>query len=407
MKIALIGDLQYKPGEEQTVFSYMEQVRAWQPELAVSLGDMGSGRQAGTKEAMLQCRAFFDTLPCETVVLLGNHDVEYRPDEDTRLREQEKWHAEVFAQEKPYRAVHCGDTLLLCLSVERQPQELLLSQHALYSSAEQLSWAREQLAAHMGPVIVLSHAPVAGSGLRCCPPVHHAATDAFMGQNFDPWAWRDLLDDHPNIRLWGSAHFHMGHAYERAITVRNGATHLSCGVMCSCARDNTRQTRLMELMPDGRILLSTMDHLAGGEISQDAVLMPDSSLSGRYYAPSEHEFLIGEDRALRVWDAPALGRVYIATESGRLWEYDRALQELTGTICSGEKAVDLSVFCGRIYVQTDSGCFSVPIDSDQRFHRLSGFVPRLERPEDALPAPSLPILPFQTLSAPEGEYILL
>lgn len=408
MKIALIGDMQYRPGEEPVVFSYMEQLAAWGPELAVSLGDMGSGRMAGTKEAMAQCRAFFDTLPCETIALLGNHDVEFRPDDDTALREQEKWHAEVFGCDRPYRAVKIGEVLLLCLSVERQPQELLLSQHALYSSREQLCWAREQLRAHKGPAIVLSHAPVAGSGLRCCPPVHHAATDAFMGQDFDPWAWRELLKENPQIVLWGSAHFHMGHGYERAITVREETTHVSCGVMCSCARDGTRQTRLMEIRQDGHILLCTMDHLKGGEISPDAEIVPGKGvISGDFGTPKDGEFLIGEDRALRAWDAPELGRAYIATEAGRLWEYDRELRELTGTLCSGEQARSVSVYCGRIYVQTESGCFSVPADSQQRFMRLSGFVPQERRAEEAAEQAALSPIGFTTFAAPEGEYVRL
>ncbi|MDO4739956.1 MAG: metallophosphoesterase [Eubacteriales bacterium] len=402
MRIALIGDLQYRKGEEAAVEKYMEQIAAWKPELAVSMGDMGSGREAGTKEAMLQCRAFLDRLPCETIVLLGNHDVEYRPDDDTRLRRQEEWYTEVFGAEKPYAAWECAGAFLLCMSAQRQPQELLLSQHALYASPEQMDWAGRQLRAHRDrPTIVLSHAPCAGSGLRCCPPVHHAATDAYMGQNFDPHAWRRLLKENPQIFLWGSAHFHMGHGYARAITVRDGTTHFSCGVMCSCARDGTRQTRLMEIEEDGAVALYTMDHLAGGKITRDARIRAGDT------AQEQRSVLIGEDKALCAWDAPALRRSYIATQAGRLWEYDEELQELTGMLCAGEHAQALSVFCGRIYVQTEEGVFSVPMDSQQRFARLSGFVPRCERKEKALPCEPLATRAFRTQREAEGEYIEL
>ena len=400
MKIALIGDLQYQQGEQESIRKYMTQIAAWQPELAVSMGDMGTGEMRGAKEAMLECRSFFDILPCETVTLLGNHDVEYRPDAKSRAYLPEQWRKEVFGTDVPWRAVEAEGFLLLCLSIERQSEELFLSPNALYLSPEQTAWARAILAVHKDmPTIIISHSPVAGSGLRCCPPVHHRATDAFMGQNFDPCIWKTILDENPQIFMWCSAHFHMGHAYARAVTVRGTTTHVSCGVMCSCARDDTRQTRLLELK-DGCVQLYTMDHLQNGLLSHDMTVCPGGKLP-----ETEHSLLIGADKALKIWDCPALGRVYIATQGGRLWEYDHALEERTGTLCLDEYAREVCVFCSRIYVRTSKGCFSVAIDSHQRFCRLGGFTPQEKRPETDLPAKPLPSLRFSAKQEAEGEYI--
>lgn len=410
MKIALIGDLQYKHGEQETLRGYMAQIASWQPDLAVFLGDMGPDGMRGTKEGMLDCRGLFDLLPCETIALLGNHDVEYRPDSKTRFHRPEQWRREVFGSETPWRAVRTERFQILCLSTERQPEETLLTQHALYSSEEQYQWARAQLESHPAlPTIILSHAPVAGSGLRCCPPVHHAATDAFMGQNFDPKMWTQLLRDHKQIFLWASAHFHMGHGYDRAITDRGGVVHASCGVMCSCSRDGTRQTRLMETLPGGTVRLLTMDHLAGGTVAQDAEVYPDGrSPRGRFCAPDAQEILIGDDHAVAAWDSPETGRVFIATQAGRLWEYDRNLSDLTGTLCVGEQTNGAALNGGRIFVQGASGVFSADANAPTRFLRLSGFVPQERRAEEAMPEEGLlhPIA-FTTHRESEGEYVTL
>lgn len=400
MKIALIGDMQYKNGEQEILRRYMTQIASWQPDLAVFMGDMGPDGLRGTKEGMQDCKSLFDLLPCETIALLGNHDVEYRPDSPSRAYTPEKWRQEVFGGETPWRAVEKDGFLILCLSVERQPEEMLLSQHALYSSPEQLSWARETLAAHKKlPTIVISHAPVAGSGLRCCPPVHHRATDAFMGQNFDPFSWKDLLAENPQVLLWCSAHFHMGHGYARAVSMRANTAHVSCGVPASCARDATRQTRLLEIK-DGCAELYTMDHMQNGLVSHDLTLR-----AGEQLPESPHDILIGDDHALRVWEAHAIGRFYIATQAGRLWEYDCALEELSGALCTDEAVQEVSVFCGRIFVRTQEGCFSVPADSALRFRRLSGYAPQLRCGENAMPDRPLRSAPFTLRTEPEGEYI--
>ena len=55
MRIALIGDLQYKPGEDAEIAGRMRQVAAQKPDLAVFLGDMGCNGATGTLAGMTAC----------------------------------------------------------------------------------------------------------------------------------------------------------------------------------------------------------------------------------------------------------------------------------------------------------------------------------------------------------------
>ena len=48
MRMVLIGDLQYQLGEEREILQSFAQLRALTPDLAVSMGDMGSA-EAGRR----------------------------------------------------------------------------------------------------------------------------------------------------------------------------------------------------------------------------------------------------------------------------------------------------------------------------------------------------------------------
>ena len=407
MRLALIGDLQYVPGEEAELRRFLGQVNAWRPDFAVSLGDMGPSGERGTRKGFAESAAVLREVDCPKAVLLGNHDVEYRPDAPFG-REPAAWYPEAFGREVPWQAVEMDGVFLLCVSIERQPRETFFTQHALYLSDAQFAWAREQLVAHRDwPTVVVSHAPLAGSGLRCVPFVHSAATDAYLDHTFDALRWKELARENPQIRLWCSAHFHMGHEYRAAIAQREGIVHVSCGVPCSCARDGTRETRLLEIA-GGEAHILTLDHLAGA-IREDArVPMNGPGAHGGLYEPAPGEILLGEDRALTVWDCPQRGRAFIATEYGKLWEYDRALGELTGAVCRKTPVAAVAVERDRLFFATALGdVFSVGRDDRERFEVRGGYGAQALRAERALPAGRLGSVPFTRRTEREEEYILL
>ena len=122
MRIALIGDLQFREGEQPAIRRAMEEIAAQRPELAVAMGDFGCQGRQGSAAGFHECADFLKMLPCECVPLLGNHDVEYRLD-DAMEKDPARWYRDAFGREQLWCAMERGGMLLLFLSVEKQPRE--------------------------------------------------------------------------------------------------------------------------------------------------------------------------------------------------------------------------------------------------------------------------------------------
>lgn len=407
-RIVLIGDLQYAAGEEERIRKHMEQINSLKPDFAVFMGDMGCHGKTGSKEGMQACREFFSILDCSVVVLMGNHDVEYRPD-DPIVREPETWYRMLFGRDHPWQAWETEEAFILCLTIERQPEETLRTQHALYVSDKQFEWAKAQLESHQDrPTIIFSHAPVAGSGLRCCPPIHSAATDAHLDHAFNALKWRKLMKENPQIRLWCSAHFHMGHDYDTAIVSDKTTVHVSVGVLTSAARDGSRDTRAIDLA-NGQATVMTLDHWEN-TLRKDAVVPLSGNIppQGRMAIRRADEILLGEDHIRAAFAFRDWGRAYVITDGDMLWEYDRELQEITGAICCKRPVHALAIQDKRLYVEMKNGAmFSVDMDDPGRFDRLSGYVSQKVRTEKMLADPKLPAAEYSVRSTREGEYVQL
>ena len=75
--------------------------------------------------------------------------------------------------------------------------------------------------------------------------VHVKNRCAWLNHSSNPERFVRLVDEHPNIRLWCSGHFHLSHNYADSISVV-GRTAFACtGVMGDCNRDGFRQTRVL------------------------------------------------------------------------------------------------------------------------------------------------------------------
>lgn len=405
MRIAMIGDLQYAPGEEEQIEKRLIEIRNLKPDLAVSMGDMGASGKTGSEEGMRACARLLEQLGCRVIPLLGNHDVEYRPD-DPFIRTPDIWYRTVFHREDPWELLDFGNVMLLCLSVVRQPEETLVTQHALYASDAQYGFALRALKEHPDkPFILLSHSPMAGSGLRNCPYVHGAATDTYMDQSFEPLRWKELIRQFPSIRLWGSAHFHMGHDYESSVTFRDNVFHVSGGVLTSCSRDGDLQTRILDV-EDGRIQVLTYDHNTHA-LTPDLRIPLDPALpaEGHYAEPAVNEILIGEDTPAAVIRCPELHRSYIRTEYGKLWEFDETLQDLTGCIFRKTPVSSAAFRNGRLFFRTADGCFSVdPLDR-HRFEIRAAYAPQAIRRETFFPEDTLCEVPFTSFTSRAGTHI--
>lgn len=407
MKIAIIGDLQFGGGKYDEVAEQMSRVAGLAPDLAVSMGD-AAGPRIHTRYGLEDTKKLMDLLCCPYTALLGNHDVEFQRGHAGEY-DPIAAYREIFDCE-PWSALEVCGTLLLFISVEPQNADEMRTVNGVMVSERQFLWVKEQLCTHPGmPTLIFSHAPAAGNGMRCAPPLHSAATDTYLDQTADALRWRTLQREFPQIKVWFSAHYHMGHDYDSAITEKEGVIHISCGVLAPCSRDNTRHTRFAELTDDGRLIISTFDHDAPEKgLTEDAVidLSDGAQTHGRIAHPTEHEMPIGFEEVLGVMYLASRDRYYISTSGGRLWEYLPELAEYSGTVVYEDVCTELRADTQRLYVNTRSGgIFSVELDSADRFERLGSFTPPKRRAEDGMHGEALPSVRFETRTSKEGLYV--
>lgn len=374
MRIALIGDLQYGSAEEEQLDLKFSQISALKPDFAVIMGDFG-GPHINSLQGFEDTRKIADSLCCDYTVILGNHDVEYRVgcygsfDPIGSVRQ-------VFGTEPYFSAVMNG-VLIICITCEPQPPEGMRTVNAVYVSEEQYKLIRQRLSENPDiPTIIISHPPLAGSGLRLSPPLHCAATDTYLDQTFDCLRWQRLTEEFPQIRVWCSAHLHLGHDYTSAITEKCGVYHVSCGVMTRCSRDGSKHTRIIDITDDGKLLVSTVDHNKNGELRADAVidLKCKEPTSGVFVHASRGEVLLGNDNPKALWRCAELDRYYIYTENGLLWEYLCELDDLSGAITFNTEVSEL-YFDGENLVlgYGDGSASAVAANSADRFQRIGSF----------------------------------
>ena len=57
--------------------------------------------------------------------------------------------------------------------------------------------------------MVFTHAPIMGSGLKVVQTVHVKNRCAWLNHSGHPRQFIELVEQHPNIKLWFSGHFHL------------------------------------------------------------------------------------------------------------------------------------------------------------------------------------------------------
>jgi hypothetical protein len=82
--------------------------------------------------------------------------------------------------------------------------------HEVYIDDEQFAWFEQVLAANKErPVVVFTHAPPMGCGLKVVENVHVKNRCAFLNHSDRPQRFIRLVEANPNIKLWFSGHFHL------------------------------------------------------------------------------------------------------------------------------------------------------------------------------------------------------
>lgn len=266
---AIMGDLHLEPGHAMAQF---EEARRQlitainEPGVAaprvVQLGDLGGYKfRPGSRDCFQRGLEYLAGFGAPTTLVLGNHDLEgdeFETDEENLAA----WH-ETFCQ-KHFWAADVGPATFIGLSTVRFRSNPW-SVHEVHVDEEQRAFFRERLAAAAAagrPVVVFTHAPILGSGLKVVQTVHVKNRCAWLNHSSNPHEFIDLVHQHPNIRLWFSGHFHLSHNYADSISVVGGTAFVLTGVIGECNRDGFRHSRLLKGTAEGYELY-TMDHDTG------------------------------------------------------------------------------------------------------------------------------------------------
>ena len=246
----------------------------------LQLGDLGaSSFDPGSPACFAAARTFLDGgVGVPRALVTGNHDLECPafdlPGDEEGSRSDAAnlaaWRA-AFAQPHSW-AARLGPARVLGVSTSTWRSNAA-SVHEVRVADACLDWLEAELASTPAttPVIIASHAPPAGCGLRVVQDVHVRNRCAYLNHAAPATAARfvGLVEKHANIALWFSGHYHLSHQYPTSISVVNGCAFVQVGVIGPKAtRDGYRQSRLL-VGDDAGFRLYSVDHGAGGTARLD------------------------------------------------------------------------------------------------------------------------------------------
>ncbi|KAI8474051.1 MAG: Metallo-dependent phosphatase-like protein [Monoraphidium minutum] len=273
--VSIMGDLHLEPAQMHLFEEAQRQLRAAMSDGAgrllpgarvVQVGDLGGYKHGpGTRACFEVALDYMSGFETPFSLITGNHDLEgheFETDEENLAA----WH-DVFGQ-RHYWAAELGPALLVGLSTTRFRSNAY-SVHEVYVDDAQVDWFESLLAAHPGrPVVVFTHAPPCGSGLKVVQNVHVKNRCAWLNHSDRPQRFIRLVERHSNVRLWFSGHFHLAQNYPDSITAVGSCAFVQTGVIGECNRDGFRQSRLLRVTSAG-YEVCTVDHVQGGRVRVD------------------------------------------------------------------------------------------------------------------------------------------
>lgn len=378
MRIAIVGDFHLNAADCSLTESAMDDIARARPDLVIPLGDFGSRETIGSPAGLDEAMRYLQRLSAPLRPIMGNHDLERESGAGTQLQGTMQHHFNrLFGLDRPYGVLERENVRLFFASTDPQPPDSCYSVQECYVSDEQFDWLRGKLRERPGvPVIFFTHAPPIGCGLRTVPRTHVRATNAYLDQNHDPYRWLRLYRDTPEIIMWFSAHYHLGHSHPDSQTCRCGTRFFTTGVHGDRTRDGQRQSRLLHI-DAGEISVRTIDHIrrtivwAGGwSCRGDWRLLTNAETA---VLSREHAFPAGSAPAVADGLTPlGGGRYLVAAENGYSWEAASAGEALLGTLHIGPALSGLAVSGQRIWMAWEDQLGWCDRDSRRRFVRDAG-----------------------------------
>ena len=246
----------------------------------VSLGDLGRGKKnsrhepgdAGTTKCFEMAKEYLDGFVLDNNgvssydLVAGNHDIEGLDEFETDQENLKAW-MDCFEKPTPQFHRYIGDkTLLLGLSTV-QFREAPYSSHEVHVDDSQIEWFQQMVESHSAEdgwkILVFSHAPIMGSGLRVLQNVHVTSGCAWLNhcsENRNKFI--EIVQANPQIKCWSSGHFHLSHENRDSLVQVGSCTFVQVGVMGpKSTRDGRRQTRLFrKCSADESIEIYSINH---------------------------------------------------------------------------------------------------------------------------------------------------
>jgi hypothetical protein len=379
MRIIVLGDFHLSPAQPQIADQAMEDINALRPDLVVPLGDFGSDGKIGSPQGIAEAWRHLRKLRAPLRPILGNHDLQQesggRREPYSMSRELQK----TSGGETGSRFLEFENFRLMFVATDPQPADSCWQIQECYVSLPQFRALMETFRQRPGvPVIVFSHAPPLGCGLRTVPKVHVRATNAYLDQNHDPQRWQALYREHAEFVLWFSAHYHLGHDHPDSTTDICGTHFFQTQIHGLQTRDGTRQSRVLDIAPES-VVVSTLDHIErrltrksqwrfGGPLE-----MLVRSKAAKISGGCRTEFSIA------LSDAPLRGclraisddRLLIGTADGFLWEAELSSRSVRGTLHIGPTLASVAVTESEVWRAWDNKIACVPRDDLSRFIRVA------------------------------------
>jgi hypothetical protein len=357
--VAVIGDLHFEEDEREKLETYRKVMKANTFEMVFCLGDMGGYTHGGTLLSFHEGLEFFSDFGLPFHPIVGNHDMESE-DFATDADVLEAW-CDVYEKENPYYTVDLGSALAVCLSQTRARVNLA-SLHDVVLDDTQVAWFKETVEANQNrPIFVFSHAPIFASGLRVLQNLHITTPNAYLNHADRPERFIEIVKQNDNIKLWFSAHNHLGQNYRDSIVETCGCVFAHVGVMAKITRDGTHQGRLLRFDESGFELL-TVDcdsqekrldwRTTFADNHSERLFRPFEPNESKYFAPS----------ALRK-DAVCLNGSAFQIYRNQLVEYDTKWRAPIGIVakdCEGtsiqvkDKCIHLTYANGNVKTITQN-----------------------------------------------------
>jgi len=135
-------------------------------------------------------------------------------------------------------------------------------QHEVNIDDEQFAWFEKTLNDNpQRSIFVFSHTPILKSKLRIIQRVHLLTGNAYLNHSDRPERFMALVEKHPQIKLWFSAHNHLGQYYPDTLSTVGNCAFVHVGTMARITRDGHLHSRLLQYDAEG-YTLSTIDHVS-------------------------------------------------------------------------------------------------------------------------------------------------